>query len=76
MTAPKPVPPVPPAPLLNKQQAADLIVSFGIPCSVATLDKWRTAGKGPASIKHGKHVRFDPAVIHAWAYHTEAESKW
>ncbi|UOZ07505.1 AlpA family transcriptional regulator [Amycolatopsis sp. WQ 127309] len=37
---------------------------LGIP--EKTLRDWRLRGYGPAFIKLGKHVRYDPAVVRAW----------
>lgn len=37
---------------------------LGIP--VATLRAWRCQGRGPASVKLGRHVRYDPDNVRAW----------
>ena len=44
--------------LLNERQAADLLN-----VKVATLRRWRWAGKGPAFLKIGGAVRYDPAEL-------------
>lgn len=37
---------------------------LGIP--VATLRAWRCQGRGPASVKLGRHVRYDPDNVRDW----------
>ena len=44
--------------LLNERQAADLLN-----VRVATLRRWRWAGKGPAFLKIGGAVRYDPSEL-------------
>ena len=44
--------------LLNEHDAADLL---GL--SVATLRRWRWAGRPPAFVKVGAAVRYDPDVL-------------
>jgi hypothetical protein len=44
--------------LLNERQAAELLN-----VRVATLRRWRWAGKGPAFLKIGGAVRYDPAEL-------------
>jgi hypothetical protein len=44
--------------LLNERQAAELLN-----VKVATLRRWRWAGKGPAFLKIGGAVRYDPAEL-------------
>jgi predicted site-specific integrase-resolvase len=44
--------------LLTERQAADLLN-----VKVATLRRWRWAGKGPAFLKVGGAVRYDPAEL-------------
>jgi excisionase family DNA binding protein len=34
--------------------------------SKATLDQWRTAGKGPRYIKAGKRILYDTRDLDAW----------
>jgi predicted DNA-binding transcriptional regulator AlpA len=47
--------------LLNEGQAARLL---GL--QVATLRRWRWAGRGPAHLKIGSSVRYDPAELDAF----------
>jgi hypothetical protein len=44
--------------LVNEHDAADLL---GL--SVATMRRWRWAGRPPAFVKVGAAVRYDPAVL-------------
>jgi hypothetical protein len=44
--------------LLNERQAAE-ILNLKVP----TLRRWRWAGKGPAFLKIGGAVRYDPAEL-------------
>lgn len=37
---------------------------LGIP--VATLRAWRCQGRGPVSVKLGRHVRYDPDNVRDW----------
>lgn len=48
-------------PLLTAQEVADLL---SVP--IATLYQWRSRGCGPAGMRIGRHVRYDPADVHAW----------
>lgn len=57
-----------PEPLLSKRGAVEYLAKLGLAITVKTLDAWRTAGKGPTSIRHGKEVRFDPRALRAWLY--------
>lgn len=41
-------------------------VSFFLGVPVATLRAWRCQGRGPASVKLGRHVRYDPTLVRAW----------
>ncbi len=43
---------------------AEVSLFLGIP--VATLRAWRCQGRGPASVKLGRHVRYDPDLVRAW----------
>jgi len=61
----------PPPPLIPFCTTADRLWSvaevsclLGIP--VATLRAWRCQGRGPASVKLGRHVRYDPVNVRAW----------
>jgi predicted DNA-binding transcriptional regulator AlpA len=47
--------------LLSAKEAAKFL-GF---CEV-TLAKWRESGKGPAFIKIGRTVRYDPAILRAF----------
>lgn len=47
--------------LLSVDEVADFL---GIP--VATLYQWRHKGTGPAAIRVGRHLRYDPAALRAW----------
>ena len=44
--------------LLNERRASDLLN-----VKVTTLRRWRWAGKGPAFLKIGGAVRYDPAEL-------------
>lgn len=44
--------------LLNEREAAERL---GL--AVATLRRWRWAGRGPAHLKIGSAVRYDPAEL-------------
>jgi excisionase family DNA binding protein len=33
---------------------------------VGTLRRWRREGRGPAWLKLGGHVRYDPAAVRVW----------
>lgn len=35
--------------------------------TVATIYQWRHRGDGPPCVRLGKHLRFDPASVRAWA---------
>lgn len=41
--------------------------------AVGTLANWRVAGIGPASVKMGRLVRYDEAVVDAWQQSLVAE---
>ncbi|MEV0927294.1 MULTISPECIES: helix-turn-helix domain-containing protein [Streptomyces] len=43
----------------------DLAVMFVIP--VETVYFWRKKRTGPPGFRIGKHLRYDPADVHAWA---------
>jgi predicted DNA-binding transcriptional regulator AlpA len=47
-----------PTPLIKDTEAAKRL---GL--EVATLRRWRWSGKGPAFVKVGSAVRYDPAII-------------
>ncbi|GAB4087067.1 hypothetical protein GCM10028784_36970 [Myceligenerans cantabricum] len=42
----------------------DVSEFLGVP--VATLYAWRSSGKGPASRRVGKYIRYRPQDVHAW----------
>ena len=42
----------------------DVSTYLGVP--VKTLYKWRCQGYGPAGVRIGKHLRYDPAEVVAW----------
>lgn len=67
---PKPVP-VPTPTTVTMSPTADRLWSvaevsrfLGVP--VATLRAWRCQGRGPASAKLGRHVRYDPDHVRDW----------
>lgn len=43
---------------------SDVSEYLGVP--VATLYSWRSAGRGPASRRVGKYVRYVPDEVRAW----------
>ncbi|MEU9502833.1 helix-turn-helix domain-containing protein [Streptomyces sp. NPDC048196] len=43
----------------------DLVTMFSLP-SVETVYQWRRKRTGPPAFRVGKHLRFDPAAVHAW----------
>ncbi|WP_256106822.1 AlpA family transcriptional regulator [Streptomyces sp. ODS05-4] len=43
----------------------DLVTMFGLP-SVETVYAWRRKRIGPTGFRVGKHLRYDPATVHAW----------
>lgn len=47
--------------LVNQQEAARLLC-----VSPRTLERWRVVGGGPAFIKVGSLVRYDPLVLGNW----------
>ncbi len=52
----------PPEPLWSIEQAAEWL---GVP--VPTMRRWRCVGYGPQALKIGRHVKYDPAEVRAWA---------
>ena len=50
-----------PGSLLNEKEVADTLN-----VKVATLRRWRWAGKGPRFLKIGGAVRYDPADLQAF----------
>ena len=58
-----------PIQLLTEREAAELLcVSF------RTLQVWRSKGKGPAYIKLGRTVRYDPADLRRWIDQSREET--
>ncbi len=43
----------------------DVSAFLGVP--VGTLYQWRHRDQGPPAMRLGKHLRFDPAQVRAWA---------
>ncbi len=41
-------------------------VSTFLRVPVPTLYQWRHRGLGPRAFKVGRHLRYDPAEVHAW----------
>lgn len=58
---PPPTAPPPQAEFLTTKQAAKLLA-----LSVGTLEGWRSARKGPATIKVGTAIRYSRADLDAW----------
>jgi len=57
--------PVPFSATAERLWSVDEVSCFlGIP--VATLRAWRCQGRGPVSVKLGRHVRYDPDNVRAW----------
>lgn len=52
---------LPSAPLLHETQAAKLLA-----VSPAWLQRKRWEGGGPAYVRHGRAVRYEPAAIEDW----------
>jgi excisionase family DNA binding protein len=43
----------------------EVSVYLGVP--VKTLYQWKWRGEGPPVRKIGRHLRYDPAAVRAWA---------
>ncbi|GAB1515654.1 helix-turn-helix domain-containing protein [Actinophytocola sp. KF-1] len=43
----------------------DVAAFLGVP--VKTLYQWKWRGEGPPVRKIGRHLRYDPAAVRAWA---------
>ena len=43
----------------------DVSIYLGVP--VTTLDQWKWRGEGPPVRKIGRHLRYDPRAVQAWA---------
>ena len=63
------VPPALPGRLLSAQDVAALLQ---VP--VKTIYQWRSQGDGPAHIKVGRHLRFDPEDVALWIEGRKAQS--
>lgn len=42
-------------------------VSAFLGVAVPTIYQWRHRGEGPPCMRLGKHLRFDPSSVRAWA---------
>ncbi|MFJ5799722.1 helix-turn-helix transcriptional regulator [Streptomyces decoyicus] len=52
----------------------DLVTLFGLE-SVETVYTWRKKRTGPPGFRVGKHVRYDPAAVRAWAEQRMADDE-
>jgi len=52
------------ASLERRWTVEDVSTYLGVP--VKTLYKWRCQGYGPAGVRIGKHLRYDPEEVVAW----------
>ncbi|MFI8996987.1 helix-turn-helix transcriptional regulator [Streptomyces sp. NPDC053542] len=50
----------------------DLADLFGVP--VETVYQWRRKRTGPRGFRVGKHVRYDPEVVHRWVAEQMSEA--
>jgi excisionase family DNA binding protein len=57
--------------LLTIQEAAAYL---NVP--VATLRWWRAQGRGPRSMKLGRHVRYDKADLDQWINEQKGNGSW
>ncbi|MFJ4411894.1 helix-turn-helix domain-containing protein [Streptomyces sp. NPDC088910] len=48
----------------------DIAELFGVP--LETVYGWRKKRTGPPGFRVGRHVRYDPATVHAWTTRQEA----
>lgn len=55
--------------LLSVEEVAELLQ---VP--VATIYRWRFRGSGPAGIRVGRYLRFDPKDLAAWLEERKARS--
>lgn len=44
----------------------DVSVFLGVP--VATIYQWRVRSEGPPAMRLGRHLRYDPDAVSAWAH--------
>ena len=58
-----------PVRLLSVREVAELLQ---VP--VKTIYQWRSQGDGPAPIKVGRHLRFDPEDVALWIEGRKAQS--
>ncbi len=47
----------------------DVSAFLGVP--VATIYQWRVRSDGPPAMRLGRHLRYDPQVVSAWAHGQE-----
>ncbi|MEU7638769.1 helix-turn-helix domain-containing protein [Streptomyces sp. NPDC039016] len=52
----------------------DLVELFSLE-SKETVYEWRKKRTGPPGFRVGKHIRYDPAVVHAWAQERMADDE-
>lgn len=45
------------------------VSAFGVP--VATIYQWQVRSEGPPAMRLGRHLRYDPAAVSAWAHDQE-----
>ncbi|MFJ8000749.1 helix-turn-helix transcriptional regulator [Streptomyces sp. NPDC096310] len=50
----------------------DIAAMFDVP--LETVYAWRKKRTGPPGFRIGKHVRYDPAAVHAWVNDRMAET--
>ncbi|MGH2718639.1 MAG: helix-turn-helix transcriptional regulator [Actinomycetota bacterium] len=60
---------LPLSPLISVEELADIL---GVP--VNTVYKWRHRGLGPAPIRVGRFLRFDPEDVRSWLEGRKAAS--
>lgn len=53
-----------PTVVIHLLSPSELSEALGIP--VKTLYAWRLEGKGPVSVKVGRHVRYRPGDVERW----------
>ncbi|MFE3647706.1 helix-turn-helix transcriptional regulator [Streptomyces sp. NPDC059152] len=52
----------------------DLVELFSLK-SIETVYAWRRKRTGPPGFRVGKHIRYDPAAVHAWAQDRMADDE-
>jgi len=65
-TLPLDLPAPTPVPACDRLWTIDDVATF-LSVSVPTIYQWRHRGDGPPCMRLGKHLRFDPAAVRAWA---------